>query len=969
MPRVCVIADAQRAHPAISPYFDFHLSGSVPDDLDPRDVHAFKVEASLTYVDGEGALRRTVRASGTKGPLVLPPQYRTHAFHECHDRLGHLGTAKTWATLRRLYWWPRARDDVRMYVRLCRACRRAKVPRHGVGTARIVNNGSSPWSHVTCDVYDVGWSSGDFTKVLAFIDQFSRGVLVVPLKTDHTSADIADAFVHMLMRFHGRPLSVRSDRGSVLISELISQLYEVHKVEMDDGTAYHHTTAGICERFFSTLKGMLLTHRIASKDDQWHLYLPLLEMAYNQAINETTGLSPFFISHLRHPDLALDVFTGRPYQGEGALKSWIADHLERMIVVWEVCAKQLGLQAVSRKKERDLHRETRITYTPGQQVLLLKGRFVDGNLPKGEEPTDGPYTILRSLPQGNYVLGDLRSRRMHDVINEERLMPWPTRRLSGNDEIGQRRTIQRIVDRRPFTDRDGHTLLKYRVRWAGWHKMSDSWRTEGELRDVAPLVHAFNLVKPLDEAHLATRGASQPLDCAAAPAEAPPVADSALAVRHFRPLDGGIVSPPPTATPVDFAQQFPVNARVEMLYMEDDGSTKWYEGVITRSVPTVSARGIPDLSYSIRFPGERVRSYKLSRNSLRPLPLPPSSSPPPSPSPSPPSSPPPSPPPSPPSSPSPSPPSSSPSSRSSSPPPPPDTPRRRVIDYRQLNYLVLPPFDPRANSFDMSLHEYGGGLSVPLRSFSLRRARAIAQRRRNGLRCFLQVPTVAELGVCPRQHVQLCDQAQEPCSTISWAYYYVDAVDAQSTLLSVWDNIIHEYTVFFPEPLLRPSLGIPGISNRATHVLRMHHRYDGRCFTTTKVGPCLYCRQRLHNRRCSACNEYTFCSEQCNRLGYSHFHKGACRAIESRRVITRVINTTNQDCTLLTCAPTAYDQNGHHIRYPSRPEDFASRDASSSPSTIVNINPRLQLNPMGLRVYNVSEDGHTTSSFDYDPVP
>ena len=46
---------------------------------------------------------------------------------------------------------------------------------------------------------------------------------------------------------------------------------------------------------------------------------------------------------------------------------------------------------------------------------------------------EGPYTILKALPKGNYVLGDLRSRRMHEVINEERLMPWPTRRLDPED--------------------------------------------------------------------------------------------------------------------------------------------------------------------------------------------------------------------------------------------------------------------------------------------------------------------------------------------------------------------------------------------------------------------------------------------------------------------------------------------------------------------------------------------------------
>lgn len=60
-----------------------------------------------------------------------------------------------------------------------------------------------------------------------------------------------------------------------------------------------------------------------------------------------------------------------------------------------------------------------------------------------------------------------------------------------------------------------------------------------------------------------------------------------------------------------------MGAQVEMLYIEDDGAYKWYAGTITRSVAILDTKGKPDLSYSVKFPGERVRSYKISRNSLR----------------------------------------------------------------------------------------------------------------------------------------------------------------------------------------------------------------------------------------------------------------------------------------------------------------------------------------------------------------
>ena len=103
---------------------------------------------------------------------------------------------------------------------------------------------------------------------------------------------------------------------------------------------------------------------------------------------------------------------------------------------------------------------------------------------------------------------------------------------------------------------------------------------------------------------------------AVAPLATPPVAPSALQRPHFRALDGGVTQAPVDAPSLDV--QFPVGAAVEMLYVNDDDSMQWYEGVLTRSVLSVDPKGAPDLSYSIKFPGERVRSYKLSRNSLRP---------------------------------------------------------------------------------------------------------------------------------------------------------------------------------------------------------------------------------------------------------------------------------------------------------------------------------------------------------------
>ena len=615
LPNLAELRTAQQ-HPAIEPFIHFILSGDAPTFESKQEANEFVATAKSLYIDEEFTLRRRTSSRGEAGPVVLPPQYRAAVLQTYHDHAGHLGISKAWKLVKSRYWWPKARAYVRTYIRLCRPCRMHKIPRHSVGRARMANNATSPWADVSCDVYDVGWDSGGYTKVLSFNDYFSRGVLCIPLTTEANSEDIADAVVHYLIRFHGKPLSIRSDRGSILISELIRTLYDKYNIEMKEGTAYHHETVGLTERWNSTLKSLLATHKIASGDTRWHLYLPMLEFAYNSAVNASTGYSPFFIMHLRHPTLPLDILSGRPHHGK-ELPAYIEEHMERLRVVWAVVTKNLHLLSLNRVQKADLKREIKVVYRPGDRVLLVKGKHVDGVLPKAEEPTEGPYIVLEQLDQGNYVLGDLRSRRMHDVLHEKRLLPYPSRRLNTMQEIAERYTVERVVDRK-FFNIGGERVLKYRIRWAGFERVSDSWRSMDHLHDIAELVAAYNKLVPLPEEEISTiLPLEEPLDNSQ-----PPPSSVALQKRHFRPLSGEAQPPPTTQPPSanELAARFAPGTPVEMLYesIEPDSEPSWWKGRITRSRPMEPH----DLSYSVRFfdtayKGKVFGGYLYSHNNLR----------------------------------------------------------------------------------------------------------------------------------------------------------------------------------------------------------------------------------------------------------------------------------------------------------------------------------------------------------------
>jgi len=200
---------------------------------------------------------------------------------------------------------------------------------------------------------------------------------------------------------------------------------------------------------------------------------------------------------------------------------------------------------------------------------------------------------------------------MHEVVTERRLLPYPSRRLNSSEELAARYTIDRIVDRK--LSKDKLTLL-YRIRWSGFNKTYDSWRSMDYLHEVAPLVAAYNRLVPLPAEHQSTNLRPVETDVVL-----PSPAVEALRRKHFRALDGGERAPPIAApNSDDLLSTYSVGTRVEMLY-SDGGYLVWYPGTITRGIAALSRARKPDLSYSVSFDGELkvCGPYKLSCNSLR----------------------------------------------------------------------------------------------------------------------------------------------------------------------------------------------------------------------------------------------------------------------------------------------------------------------------------------------------------------
>ena len=505
----------QRAHPAIRKFIDYLLEGEGASsfvEMGDKEKAEFKSKASEFGLTRDGLLVKRATGLLNQPRIWLPPCLIRQICRAYHDRLGHQGVSATTALILERYTWGEndgvIRKKIREHILNCAVCRRAKVPHHKAGCGHIMSTGEHPYDVLAADVYKTGIKSKEgFDTILSFACYFSRHISALATCGDPSSSDIVAFLINDVIRHYGMPSEIRSDHASVFVSRAIKLLYARYGIRVADSTAYHHRTIGLVERWHSCCKSLLLTERFSAKKkdaDSWQEYLPLLVMAFNSTVNQTTGFSPFFVIHGRHCRLPFDSVIGSSAKAK-ELPDWVCEQLERLGVVYDAVARKLKLNAIHRKRTFDLKRDVTLKFRPGDRVLLLKGTVVDKTITKREFATEGPYlgpfTVQRALERDNYLLCDLRTRRLHDKVHVERLVPYPSvsaREMESNSDYYSIRSIvgRRVVNL-PETDRalgipKGTPTLQYRVRWAGFSPSSDTWLHPSYLGNIKHLVDAFD---------------------------------------------------------------------------------------------------------------------------------------------------------------------------------------------------------------------------------------------------------------------------------------------------------------------------------------------------------------------------------------------------------------------------------------------------------------------------------------------
>ena len=114
------------------------------------------------------------------------------------------------------------------------------------------------------------------------IDRLTKSAHFLPVKTSYTADQYADIYIQEIVRLHGIPKTIVSDRGSVFTSRFWRSLQQAMGTKLSLSTAFHPQTDGQSERTIQILEDMLRAC-VLDFGGSWNKYLPLIEFSYNNS--------------------------------------------------------------------------------------------------------------------------------------------------------------------------------------------------------------------------------------------------------------------------------------------------------------------------------------------------------------------------------------------------------------------------------------------------------------------------------------------------------------------------------------------------------------------------------------------------------------------------------------------------------------------------------------------------------------
>ncbi|KAD6795956.1 hypothetical protein E3N88_06852 [Mikania micrantha] len=314
----------------------------------------------------------------------------------------HPGSTKMYRDLRQHFWWNGMKEDVAKYVSHCLTCQQVKIEhQRASGLLQPLDIPLWKWDDISMDF--VTGLPKTFRKndaIWVIVDRLSKSAHFLPIQQGHSVSKLSEIFTQEIIRLHGTPVSIISDRDPRFTSHFWKGLQSAWGTRLRFSTAFHPQTDGQSERTIQTLEDMLRACALEWTGN-WDEYLCLVEFAYNNSWQASIGMAPFELLYGRkcRAPICWDEVGEKTIEGPELVQ--ITN--EKVAI-----ARERLKEAQSRQKSyADKHRRT-LEFNVGDKVFLkvspCRGVRRFGLKGKLSPRFIGPFEILDRIGEVSYRL-------------------------------------------------------------------------------------------------------------------------------------------------------------------------------------------------------------------------------------------------------------------------------------------------------------------------------------------------------------------------------------------------------------------------------------------------------------------------------------------------------------------------------------------------------------------------------------
>ena len=234
------IRQAQKGCPEIEEVKDLLRRGKAPD-------HRIAEQGTLWLKD-----RICVPRNEEIRKLIL---------REAHDSRYsiHPGCTKMYHDLKDLFWWEKMREDIAEYVARCDTCQRVKAEHQR--PTRLLQPLEIPvwkWDDISMDfVVGLPRTTRGNDSIWVIVDHSTKIAHFIPVKANYGVGKLADLYIEHILRLHGAPQSIVSDRGPQFTAQFWESLHKSMGTELRHSTAFYPQTDGQTKRVNQVLEDLL----------------------------------------------------------------------------------------------------------------------------------------------------------------------------------------------------------------------------------------------------------------------------------------------------------------------------------------------------------------------------------------------------------------------------------------------------------------------------------------------------------------------------------------------------------------------------------------------------------------------------------------------------------------------------------------------------------------------------------------